>query len=465
MLNSLSLSLFLLAFFASITFNGFFRNIAKNYKILIDLPDKSRHFHDRPTPLTGGLGIFFGILVSGLLLTELTSAQYALNFDGNLPKNNYANEEPVSKNIAVDGEEYNLYLKEDINNKSISVQIDTIDRDKNNYTPSLDILPISSNKFKVTLQNGEEKFYISLEDKILEVSAADNSIINTFTAYDKELEKINLNKFSVSLYFFVFLILVFMMFDDYFGIKPLYRLIFQGLIVFAMIAISGVSIDTLGNLFGFGEIKLGIFSVPFTMFCVVGLMNAFNMIDGLNGICATCALVPIIFFTYIGNFSYGLIIPIAAILGFLTYNLGYLGKKRRVFLGDSGSNMLGFSVAFICIEYSQNIENISSINPVTALWLVAIPLIDCISVLLTRIRNGVMPFKPGRDHFHHKLLKLNINSEMIFLIFIMLSCGLAFIGYIFESFFPNHEYVSFYVFFIVLIFYFFSNKGVIKKNV
>ena len=167
-----------------------------------------------------------------------------------------------------------MYLKEDINNKSISVQIDTIDRDKNNYTPSLDILPISSNKFKVTLQNGEEKFYISLEDKILEVSAADNSIINTFTPYDKELEKINLNKFSVSLYFFVFLILVFMMFDDYFGIKPLYRLIFQGLIVFAMIAITGVSIDTLGNLFGFGEIKLGIFSVPFTMFCVVGLMNA-----------------------------------------------------------------------------------------------------------------------------------------------------------------------------------------------
>ena len=75
-----------------------------------------------------------------------------------------------------------------------------------------------------------------------------------------------------------------------------------------------------------------------------------------------------------------------------------------------------------------------------------------------------MPFKPGRDHFHHKLLKLNINSEMIFLIFIMLSCGLAFIGYMFESFFPNHEYVSFYVFFMSFNFFtFFLAKESLKK--
>ena len=63
MSNSLAISVFLLAFFASVTFNGFFRNIAKNNKILIDIPDKSRKFHLRATPLTGGIGIFFGILL------------------------------------------------------------------------------------------------------------------------------------------------------------------------------------------------------------------------------------------------------------------------------------------------------------------------------------------------------------------------------------------------------------------
>ena len=76
--NSLAISIFMLAFFASITFNGFFRNVAKNNNFLIDIPDKSRHFHFRPTPLTGGMGIFFGILIAGLLLTGLTDAKYSV---------------------------------------------------------------------------------------------------------------------------------------------------------------------------------------------------------------------------------------------------------------------------------------------------------------------------------------------------------------------------------------------------
>ena len=74
MINSLALSILLLAFFASITFNGFFRAIAKKNNFLIDIPDKSRKFHFRATPLTGGIGIFFGILVSGILMTGLTGA-------------------------------------------------------------------------------------------------------------------------------------------------------------------------------------------------------------------------------------------------------------------------------------------------------------------------------------------------------------------------------------------------------
>ena len=116
-------------------------------------------------------------------------------------------------------------------------------------------------------------------------------------------------------------------------------------------------------------------------------------------------------------------------MGFLTYNLGYLGKKRRVFLGDSGSNMLGFAVAFICIEYSQNLNQQSNINPVTALWLVAIPLVDCIAVMMSRIFKGIMPFRPGRDHLHHKLLDIGFKPKSILLIFICASiflCGFGF---------------------------------------
>ena len=80
MIDNLALSILLLAFFAAVTFNGFYRNMANKMNILIDIPDKSRKFHFRATPLTGGLGIFFGIVVSGILLTGLTGANYSLDF-------------------------------------------------------------------------------------------------------------------------------------------------------------------------------------------------------------------------------------------------------------------------------------------------------------------------------------------------------------------------------------------------
>ncbi len=194
-------------------------------------------------------------------------------------------------------------------------------------------------------------------------------------------------------------------------------------------------------------------------------MNAFNMIDGLNGICASFAIVPLIFVTYFGNFSYGLLIPIGAILGFLAYNLGYLGKKRGVFLGDSGSNTLGFAVAFICIEYSQNVNHSSYVNPVTALWLVAIPLVDCVTVLISRVLRGIMPFRPGRDHLHHKLLNLGIKPKKILLIFIMSSISLAGIGYLIEKLYPNKEHISFYLFLIISIFYYLISKKKLESNV
>ena len=463
--NSLAISIFLLAFFASVTFNGFFRNVAKNNNILIDIPDKSRHFHFRPTPLTGGLGIFFGILISGLLLTGLTDARYSIDLDSGIFENTPFNNGSINKNFEVNDEDFNLSLKQDEKNKNISVQIDTIGSDSDNQSPIVNIVPIDINKFKVILPNGEEKFFLAEGNKIIEVRESDNLIINTFIPENTDKKRVNLDNFSISLYLCAFFIMIFMIFDDYYGIKAIYRLSFQSLMVLLMISMTNESLVNVGNLFGFGDINLGIFSIPITVFCVVGLMNAFNMIDGLNGICASFALVPLIFVTYFGNFSYGLLIPIGAILGFLAYNLGYLGKKRRVFLGDSGSNILGFAVAFICIEYSQDINHSSYVNPVTTLWLVAIPLVDCVTVLISRILKGIMPFRPGRDHLHHKLLNLGIKPKQILVMFIFLSVFLASTGYSIEKFYPNKEYISFYLFLMISIFYYFMSRNKLNANV
>ena len=259
--------------------------------------------------------------------------------------------------------------------------------------------------------------------------------------------------------------MVFMIFDDFLSIRPIIRLSFQFFISGLMIAMSGEYISNVGNLLGTGDISLGVLAIPVTIFCVVGIMNAFNMIDGLNGICAALALIPITYLTVLGNFSYGLLIPIGAIIGFLAYNLGYFGKKRRVFLGDSGSNMLGFAVAFICIEYSQNINHPSYINPVTALWLVSIPLVDCIAVMTSRALNGIMTFRPGREHLHHRLLNFGIKPKKILLIIIFLSLFLSFLGFIIELIYPNKEYISFYSFCFLSFLYYFLSKNNIKANV
>ena len=411
MSNSLAISVFLLAFFASITFNCFFKNIAKNNKILIDIPDKSRKFHFRATPLTGGIGIFFSILITGLLLTGITDARYSTNFSDGFLENTILNDGTISKNFEVDNEDYNLSLLQDNDKGNLSVKINSIRNNSAQNNATVNIFTITENKFKVILPDGKEKFYKSEDGKIFEISNDDNSIIQTFTPENTDQQRIKLDNFAISLYLCALFIMIFMIFDDFFGIKASLRLIFQSLIVLLMIFMTDEKISVVGNLFGFGDINLGIFSVPFTIFCVVGLMNAFNMIDGLNGICASMALVPISFVAFYGNFSYGLLIPLGAVVGFLAYNLGYLGKKRRVFLGDSGSNMLGFAVAFICIEYSQDINHTSYINPTTALWLVAIPLLDCIVVLISRILNGIMPFRPGRDHLHHRLLDIGLSPK------------------------------------------------------
>ncbi len=462
MIDSLALSILLLAFFASIVFNGFFRSIAKNYKLLIDIPDRSRKFHFRATPLTGGLGIFCAIIVSGMLMTGLTGANYSFDFTnkGFLDDSQF-NNRVISKNFEVENKDYELSINK-TGDKKISVKINSDSSNLQNSSGEVDIISLSKDKFKAILPNGNEKYYIIESGNVIELSKS-NDPIDVFSP--KSTDQINLNNFSISLYICALFIMIFMIFDDYFTIKPIYRLVFQCSVVLLMIIMSGEYVEQVGNIFKTQAIELGIFSIPFTIFCVVGLMNAYNMIDGLDGVCASLALIPIIFITFLGNFSYGLLVPIGAIFGFLAYNLGYLGKKRGVFLGDSGSNMLGFSVGFICIECSQNINHTSYINPVTALWLVAIPLIDCVVVMISRLLNGIMPFRPGRDHLHHRLLNMGIKPKKILYVMICSSAVLALIGFLIEINFQDKEYISFYAFLALSIFYYILSAEAIKNNV
>ena len=417
-------ALFFLSFFASLVSNAWLRIIAKRNGFLIDRPDKHRKFHKSPTPLTGGIGITFGILFSSFFLFFFTDQNYIseISSENFLGYENTSVDEVVLHPVKVSGDQEIIIKK------------------------------ISNDSFSIILPNGEQQTY--------QIKNGQSSLISM----KNTTGSIVINNFSIGLVFFTILVQCLMIVDDLRGLKAITRLLIQSFCVGGLIYFSGIHLDSLGNLLGFGEIKLGVFGVPFTIFCVVGMMNAFNMIDGLNGLCASLCLVcftAVVFMLNTEN-TFPLILPIGAIVGFLMYNLGILGNQRTVFLGDNGSNALGFMCAWVLV-YCSNVDG-SNFAPVTALWLVAIPFIDAIGVMISRAIKGIMPLRPGRDHLHHKLLDFGISSNAIYVILILISMTTAVVGYVLNFSFPESHYVSFYSFLLLWSCYYFLTRF-ISKNV
>ena len=422
MIKIIPAALFFLSFFASLVSNSWLRIMAKNNNFLIDRPDKYRKFHKNPTPLTGGIGISFGIIFSGIFLFFLTDTSYTSEVSAD---NFLGQEQNESHEIKINNE------------KGIVVE------------------KIDDESFSITLPDGNKSIY--------KISSGESVLIST----NNNSKDLIISNFSFGLALFTILLQFLMTFDDLRGLKAITRLFIQASCTGGLIFFSGVYIQSLGNLFGHGELLLGIWGIPFTIFCVVGMINAFNMIDGLNGLCASLCLVCFTAIIYMINADtvpslFPLILPVGAITGFLMYNLGVLGNQRTVFLGDNGSNALGFMCAWILVYFSS-VEN-SNFLPVTALWFVAIPFFDAVGVMTSRAIKGIMPLKPGRDHLHHKLLDMGLSSNSIYVVLIIISALFAGIGYIFNHSFPESHYISFYAFMITWLCYHFLTKY-ISKNV
>ncbi len=170
----------------------------------------------------------------------------------------------------------------------------------------------------------------------------------------------------------------------------------------------GLTIDSLGDLVGLGPISLGYLTVPFTLFAVVGLINGVNMLDGLDGLAATVViamLVPICAYaSHAGLAPVALagVLVIACICGFLVFNYRFPWRdKAPVFMGDAGSNLLGFVVAWAVLVLFQHPQ--SELPPIGLLWLVAFPVVDTLVTMWRRHRKGLSMFRPDCDHVHHVL--------------------------------------------------------------
>ena len=423
MIKIIPAALFFLSFFASLISNAILRRLSIQNNFLIDSPNDQTKLHQKGTPATGGIAISIGIIFSGLFLFAFTDSEYDLD---------------ISTDKFISGSEF----EKTINESSLKMTLD------NNVEVEIERFDDSS--FTITLPSGEKRLYRIYVDQ--------NSLKNdSYMVLEKgSANQIRITNFSIGLFFFTLLVQLVMVLDDLWGLKPLTKLFLQTVCVGGLIFVSDMYINSLGDLFGHGDIVLGLYGIPFTIFCVVGIMNAFNMIDGINGLCASMCLICFVAIIYVINADsipslFPLILPVGSIVGFLMYNLGILGD-RTVFLGDNGSNSLGFLCAWVLIYFS-NIEN-AVISPVTALWLVAIPFVDAVGVIFSRILNKLKVLNSYRDHIHHKMLSKGFSEELVFSILVLLSGLLAFIGLYFNKNFPDQSFYSFYAFIVFWLCYY-----------
>lgn len=184
----------------------------------------------------------------------------------------------------------------------------------------------------------------------------------------------------------------------------------------------GLQIRGLGNLFHNGLFNLGPFSMPFTLLAIVGYVNALNMADGIDGLAGTLALTTtcaLIYLSYTNGLEaeFGTLCLFATcLIVFLVFNARHpLREKAGLFLGDSGTLILGFIVAWFVIHIFTIRPAISDTQSITALWIVAFPILDLLIVMLRRVLRGRSPFSADREHLHHVLLAagFSVNKTVI----------------------------------------------------
>ena len=239
--------------------------------------------------------------------------------------------------------------------------------------------------------------------------------------------------------------------DDKFDLSFQLRFVIQAALSVAMMIIGGIELNTIGDILGTGEVvTLGWFGYLVTILAVVGAINAFNMVDGIDGLLGGLSIITFgglgIMLNYDQqyNLAYICLVLVISIIPYILLNLGAFGRKRKVFMGDAGSMLIGFTVIWLLLLSSQNGSK-PPLRPVTALWLIAVPLMDMAAIMIRRVRRGDSPFKPDREHLHHVFQRLGLTSSQTLIVICSISALYAGIG-IYAEMTNVSEYIMLYIF-------------------
>ena len=236
--------------------------------------------------------------------------------------------------------------------------------------------------------------------------------------------------------------------DDMRDISAGFRLLIQVLIGLLMFAVADNKISMFGDIVSIGTISFSDkWALPITILAVISAQNAMNMMDGIDGLSAGIALVTLSALGYVGFMSgkpvHVLLLLSVCLIPFILVNLGWIGVQKRVFLGDAGSTLLGFIIAWFLIAFSQGGN--PGMRPVTALWLFALPLMDMALISLRRILKGRSPFIADRQHLHHLFSRSGFSKVKTLMIMLCIHIAFVVIGLISELYAVS-EVVMFFSF-------------------
>ncbi len=235
------------------------------------------------------------------------------------------------------------------------------------------------------------------------------------------------------------LVLTLGIWDDIRSLRPMQKFLGQ-LLLSVMMYLAGFSVTKVSSVFGVGPWNVGILDFPITILWIVGVTNAINLIDGLDGLAAGVALIASMTMLPIalmqGDIGSAILIFLLAgsLLGFLRYNF----NPARIFLGDSGSLFLGFMLAVLSVKSSTKITTgFALLLPILALGL---PIMDTLLSMLRRFLRPSLPdssthenhvskfnsmFQPDCSHIHHKLISKGLSHRNAVLLLYLISCGLG----------------------------------------
>ena len=249
--------------------------------------------------------------------------------------------------------------------------------------------------------------------------------------------------------------------DDLIDLPVWVRLFTQISCAVLMIELGGMNLLNLGALFGFEDIVLSYYlGFVFTIFCVVGITNAFNWIDGIDGFFSFQVFLACIGISLISNnFSLALMAFLCALVPYTIMNLGLMGKKFKVFIGDHGAMMIGFFIACNFVLVTQDPYDVREVEvrPVDALWCVGLVLLNALRVIWIRLTKKLSIFNSDREHIHHYFLDLGYSSNTTLVIVCSLSLAITSLGGII-FFFGLPEWFSLMAFVSILFFWAFLSR-------